>query len=98
LPLEEIAEIRSLKLSTIFTHIEKLLDEKKEIDLSPYRPDDAQRLQYIHDAFVAVATLQLAPVRQHLFDTYEEEYTYDEIKLARLFLSEDDLMAIEEGK
>lgn len=98
LPLEEIAEIRSLKLSTIFTHIEKLMDEKKEVDLTPYRPEDEQRMKYIHDAFVAVATLQLAAVRQHLFDTYEEEYTYDEIKLARLFLSDEDKMAIEEGK
>jgi hypothetical protein len=35
-------------------------------------------------------------VRQHLFETYEEEYTFDELRIARLFLSGEDKMAIEE--
>lgn len=96
LPLDEIAEIRSLKVSTIFTHLEKLLDDKKEIDLSPYKPEDTQRLKFIHDAFVESGTMKLATVRQHLFNNYEEEYTFDEIRIARFFLSDEDRMAIEE--
>jgi len=96
-PLEEIAEIRSLKVSTIFTHLEKLLEDDKKIDLSPYKPDDAERLKFIHDAFVETGTLKLTTVRQHLYNTYEEEYTYDEIRIARFFLSEGDRMAIEEA-
>jgi ATP-dependent DNA helicase PIF1 len=96
LPLEEIAEIRSLKVSTIFTHLEKLLDEKKEIDLTPYRPEDDGRIKNIHDAFVDAGTLKLAPVRQYLFQNYEEEYSFDELRIARLFLSTEDKMAIEE--
>jgi hypothetical protein len=65
--------------------------------LNPYKPEDAERMKYIHDAFVAVGTLKLVIVRQHLFETYEEEYTFDEIRIARLFLSSEDKMAIEEA-
>ncbi len=97
IPFEEIAEMRSLKISTIFTHLEKLLEEKIDIDLSPYQPDDGMRMKNIHDAFVAVGSLKLVAVRQYLFETYEEEYTFDELRLVRLFLSEEDLVAIEEA-
>lgn len=96
LPFSEIAEIRQLKVSTIFTHLEKLLAEEKAIDLTPYTPDDTERLRYIHEAFIEVGTLELTPVRQHLFETYEEEYTFDELRIARLFLSEEDRVVIEE--
>ena len=54
-------------------------------------------MKNIHDAFVDVGSLTLAPVRQHLFETYEEEYTFDELRIARLFLSSEDRMAIEEA-
>jgi hypothetical protein len=50
---------------------------------------------FVLDAFVDVGSLQLAPVRQYLFETYEEEYTFDELRIARLFLSGEDKMAIE---
>lgn len=53
-------------------------------------------MKNIHDAFVDAGTLKLATVRQHLFQTYEEEYTFDELRIARLFLSVEDRMAIEE--
>ena len=54
-------------------------------------------MKNIHDAFVDVGTLKLVTVRQHLFETYEEEYTFDELRIARLFLSREDMMAIEEA-
>jgi|GEM_PF-3182821 len=57
--LEEIAQLRDLKPVTIFSHLEKLLEEKKKIDLMPYIPEDAERLTVIHDTFVALGTLQL---------------------------------------
>lgn len=94
--LEEIAQIRDLKPLTIFSHLEKLLEEKKKINLALYRPEDEERLAIIHDAFVALGTLQLGPVREHLCDTYEEEYSFDEIRIARLFLSEEDRLTVEE--
>lgn len=96
--LEEIASTRDLKPMTIFSHLEKLIDERKTIDLTPYRPADESRLTAIHDVFVSLATLQLGPVHQHLYDIYDEEYTFDELRIARLFLSEDDRLTIEAGK
>lgn len=55
-------------------------------------------MKSIHDAFVDAGTLKLATVRQYLFQTYEEEYTFDELRIARLFLSAEDRMAIEEAR
>jgi len=57
--LDEIAQIRDLKPLTILSHLEKLAEEKKEINLTPYRPEDETRLRTIHEAFVALGTLQL---------------------------------------
>lgn len=96
MPLEEIAFVRNLKISTIFSHFEKLVEEKKKFDLGKYRPADEARLNNIHEAFVELATLDLTPIRKHLYETYEEEYGYDEIRMARLFLSEEDLLMIEQ--
>lgn len=93
--LEEICEIRELKFATIWSHIEKLHEEGINIDLSAYRPDDETRLRNIHEAFVSLGTLQLTPAREYLGDVHEEEYSYDEIRIARLFLSDEDKMAIE---
>lgn len=53
-------------------------------------------MKNIHDAFVDAGTLKLATVRQHLFQTYEG-ITFDELRIARLFLSVEDRMAIEEA-
>ncbi|MEI6710771.1 MAG: helix-turn-helix domain-containing protein [bacterium] len=96
LSFEEIAEIRNLKPTTILAHLEKLLEEKKTINLSPYCPEDEERLNTIHDAFVSLGTLQLGTVHRHLCDVYEEEYSFDEIRMARIFLSEEDKLAIEQ--
>ena len=35
-------------------------------------------MKNIHEAFVDVGSLTLAPVRQYLFETYEEEYRSEE--------------------
>ncbi len=94
--LEEIAFVRNLKISTIFTHFEKLVDEKKVIDLVRYRPTDEGRLNKIHEAFIELSTLDLTPIRRHLYEVYDEEYSYDEIRVARIFLSPEDLLAIEQ--
>jgi hypothetical protein len=94
--IEDIATYRGLKSSTIFTHLEKLVEEKKKINLAPYRPEDEQRLGVIHDAFVDLGTLQLGRVYEHLCDMHEEEFSFDELRIARLFLSENDRLTIEE--
>ncbi len=84
--LEDIANIRSLKVSTIFSHLEKLLEEWKNIDISLYRPTDEERLSLIHKAFQTVGTLSLSSIREFLHDMEDEEFDYDEIRIARLFL------------
>lgn len=53
-------EIRGLKMSTIFSHLEKLLEEGKEIGehlLEFENPDD---LAPIQDAFIALQTWSLS--------------------------------------
>ncbi len=93
--LEDIAEIRGIKISTIFSHIEKLLEEGKMVDLTPHIPEDTSRLSDIHAAFVELGTLSLSPVREFLASLHDEDYTYDELRMARLFLSPSDRTKIE---
>lgn len=87
LSLEEIAHERSLKASTIYSHVEKLLEEGKDIDLEKIRPLDEERLARILEWFQTLSTEALSPVREYLFETHGEDYDYDEVRLARLFLS-----------
>ncbi len=94
--LEDIAEIRGIKLSTIFSHIEKLTEEGKVIDLTAYIPDDSERLSGIHRAFVEVGTLSLSPIREFLSRLHDEDYSYDELRMARLFLSVADRKKVED--
>lgn len=83
--LEDIAIERNMKISTIVSHIEKLLEEGKSLDLTKLRPLDEERLSQILGAFRILATKNLAPIKEYLYETYDEEYDYDEIRLARLF-------------
>ncbi len=90
LSLEEIAVERGLKLSTIYSHIEKLIEEKRPFDLESIRPPDEERLATILGAFERLSTEALSPVREYLYETYGDEYDYDEVRLARIFLHERD--------
>lgn len=65
------------------------------IDLTPHLPEDTSRLSDIHRAFVELGTLSLSPVRELLASLHDEDYTYDELRMARLFLSPDDRTKIE---
>ena len=84
---DEIATLRNLKSSTIWSHVEKLIEEWKIINLTPYRPTDEERLSQIIWGFIALGTLSLSPVREYLYDTYDEEFDYDEVRIARFFLT-----------
>lgn len=55
--------------------------------MTPYLPEDSDRIRDIHAAFVEIGTLSLSPVREHLSSLHNEDYTYDELRRARLFLS-----------
>lgn len=73
-------------MSTIYAHIEKLIEEGKKVDLEKIRPLDEERLARILDGFRALSTEALSPVREYLYETFGDEYDYDEVRLARLFL------------
>jgi RecQ family ATP-dependent DNA helicase len=81
IPIQAIAEIRELAPSTIISHIEKIAETDLECDIS-YLRLDTERLKKITEGFKKANTLALAPVREIL----GEEYTYDELRLARIFL------------
>ena len=51
----------------------------------------------IHNAFIELGTLSLSPVREFLRSLHDEDYSYDELRMARIFLSRDDRIKIEEN-
>ena len=81
LSLAQIAESRGLSEGTVVTHIAALLQEDDSLDIEHLRPSD-DRMCAISDAFEKTGGAFLSPVKTLLGD----DYSYDEIKLARLFL------------
>lgn len=86
-PLGLIAKERGMTVGTIVTHFEKLkemgemtLDQVAE--LSPSKVVDS--LDAIGEAFQKAKTSSLTPV----FKKFKGKYTFDELKLARLLLSD----------
>ncbi len=79
--LAEIANERGIKEGTVIAHIEVLLEQEPGLDIEYLKPD-AQRLLKIQDAYLEAGTEFLAPVKQLL----DESFSYDEIRLARLFI------------
>ncbi len=81
LALAEMARIRELAQSTIVFHIEKLHEMNKNIDIEYLRPPK-DRFEKIKIAFKKANTDMLSPVSRIL----GEDYSYDEIRIARIFL------------
>ena len=88
LNLEEIAKTRKLTVGTIIGHLEKLVAERKiniTIDLESVKPAP-DRFEPIKKALDAVqkkeGQMLLSPTRELL----GPEFSYDEIRLVRLFL------------
>lgn len=44
-----------------------------------------------------MGTLSLSPVREFLRSLHDEDYTYDELRMARIFIPESDRKKIEEA-
>ncbi len=84
--ISEIAEIRWLKSSTILSHIEKILDEKEDLDIGYLRPIDEEQLSTILSIFSELQTYSLSPVKQYLSEECDMNISYDEIRIARLFM------------
>jgi len=81
LSLNEVADKRGMTKGTIISHLEKIKALKPEVDLSHFKPKD-QDIKRIKEAFDKTGDTKLAPVHKKL----KGMYTYDELRLARLFL------------
>jgi ATP-dependent DNA helicase RecQ len=80
--LADIARQRGLKISTIIEHLEKITEIDKNMPIDHLKPD-AIRLERIKNAFEATGMIwALSPVRELL----GENYSYDELRLARIFI------------
>ncbi len=77
--LEEVAEARSLAATTVIGHLERLVEEGIAVEWGHLLPSPMRRLE-IEAAFEIVGDELLRPV----FDELGGEYSYNEIRLARL--------------
>ncbi|PJE74135.1 MAG: helicase [Candidatus Terrybacteria bacterium CG10_big_fil_rev_8_21_14_0_10_41_10] len=80
--LAEIAKKRGMALGTIISHLEKLKEKNPALDLNAYKPKERD-FKIISDAFKKVKETKLAPV----YEIIGGKYSYEELRLARLFLS-----------
>ena len=83
LSIDEVAQERDISPSTIFAHIERLVQTGENVDLRAHlpSPDRAMRIQ---DAFHRIGVNRLTPVKEVLGD----DYSYEEIRLVRAFISQ----------
>ena len=82
----QIAKMRKFTEGTILSHIEKLVlkDKIKQADLSRIlTPSLKNSFPKIHSAFRELDTDKLSPV----FEKFNGEYSYDELRIARMLLS-----------
>jgi len=81
LSLEEITKERGLAAGTILSHFEKLHGLNCGVDFEKFKPA-IKDLEKIKEAFIATGDTKLSPV----YEIFGGEYTYEELRLARLFL------------
>jgi ATP-dependent DNA helicase RecQ len=79
--IEQIAKERMLNKSTVVQHILKLIEEDPDLDVLHLKPPVKQFAE-IEKAFQASPTKLLTAV----FNILEGKYTYEELRIARLFL------------
>lgn len=89
--LDVIAKERGIKVDTVISHIEKLLEENEQLDLDHIRHKAFTNIRFdkIEKAFKESVKkhgdYRLAPVKAKL----GSKFSYDEIRLARLFIQEE---------
>ncbi len=79
--IDEIAKCRGLACGTIISHIETVTAVDPLVDIAHLKPSH-DRLKMIAAAFTQSKGTALAPVRQIL----GESYSYDELRVARIFI------------
>lgn len=78
---EAIAKKRELKLSTIYGHMD-YLKERNELPEISYLKPPKKKFEEMKKAFEAQEDAKLSPV----YEALQGKYSYDELRLARLFL------------
>jgi ATP-dependent DNA helicase RecQ len=81
LSIEQIAEMRDCKEGTVIQHIEKMIQDGENVDISYLKPKESD-LQRIRKAFLETNDTRLAPVKGLL----GEKYSYDQLRVARFFI------------
>ncbi|NQU99572.1 MAG: RecQ family ATP-dependent DNA helicase, partial [Parcubacteria group bacterium] len=81
LSIMEVAKRRGITEGTVLGHFEKIINTGEHVDIEYLKPNK-KRLKQIKKAFQESEQLNLSPVKGIL----GEEYSYDELRLARLFL------------
>lgn len=81
IPLVEIAKIRGLTIDTIASHLEKITINDPALDIEYLRPEKEKFIEIV-DAFKKTTVDALSPA----FNLLNEKYTYDELKIARIFV------------
>ncbi len=81
--IEEVAQHRALTPSTIARHVEALVQSGAELDLRSLMPSE-ERIENITAAFAQTGSNFLSPVKEILGDGY----SYDEIRLVKLYLQQ----------
>lgn len=87
MPLDEIVKLREIKKSTVFSHIEVLVEGDKTIDISYMKSDmDEEKMRTILNAFAAFRGSDMEKKLSPVKDLLGQAATFDEIRFARLFL------------
>jgi ATP-dependent DNA helicase RecQ len=77
LSIQEIAQKRNVKTTTIISHLSNLIEKKQSLDLSQLVP--LERQKKIWNVLEIVGDIALTPIRENL----GESYSFDEIRLVR---------------
>lgn len=80
LSVEEIAKKRNLATSTITSHLERMIMERRDINID--RLVDPERRDEIEKLFLALQSWQLNPVIEH----FKDKVSYDEAKFVRAYI------------
>lgn len=82
IPLGKIAQTLGFVEGTIIHHIEQLFAANEALDIEYLRPT-ADIFKSIKEAFEKQETDRLSPI----FEYFEGKYSYDQIRLVKLFIT-----------
>ena len=88
LSVSQIAQQRGLAETTIIGHLERIADQGVNLEIEHLMPSE-ERFRSIEEAFEVCGSVFLRPAWEFL----GTEYTYDELRLARMFLRQEGRMS-----